>query len=108
MAYTREEVLRIVRTFRDAIDGLVHPDRMILFGSYAVGNARDYSDIDVAVVSSEINDKNYFDLKKKIFKKAMELNSQLEPLCFSSEEFENDWLPIVPEIKRSGVEVSGI
>lgn len=105
MAYTKDEVLRVIKKFRREIESVIHADKVFLFGSYATGREQDYSDIDVAVVSADITDENYFDLKNKIFKKAVELDSHIEPLCFSKEEFDNDWLPIVPEIKRTGVEV---
>lgn len=106
MAYTKDEVLKMINRFRKEIEGMLHTDRVYLFGSYATGHAKDYSDIDVAIVSADITDENYFDMKSKIFKKAVEMDSHIEPLCFSKEEFDNDWLPIVPEIKRTGVEVS--
>lgn len=105
MVYTKDEVLKVIKKFRESIKGMIHADRIFLFGSYATGHARDYSDIDVAVVSSDITGENYFELKNKIFKKAMELDSHLEPVCFSNEEFDNDWLPIVPEIKHNGIEI---
>ena len=105
MAYSKEDVLNLIKRFRKNIEGVVHPDHVFLFGSYALGKAKEYSDIDVAIISSDITDENYFDLKKKIFKKAMEIDSYLEPLCFSEDEFDNDLLPIVIEIKRNGIEV---
>lgn len=50
----KEEVLRIVREFHTQLD-VVYGDRLkgvYLYGSYARGDARDDSDIDVAVVLS--------------------------------------------------------
>ncbi|KKP31083.1 MAG: Nucleotidyltransferase domain protein, partial [Candidatus Woesebacteria bacterium GW2011_GWC2_31_9] len=69
MAYTKDEVLKVIKKFRKEIEGLVHTDGVYLFGSYATGHAKDYSDIDIAIVSADINDENYFDMKSKIFKK---------------------------------------
>ena len=105
MVYSREEILKLIKEFRKAIEEIIHTDKIILFGSYVSGTPQEYSDIDIAVVSSDITDENYFDFKIRIFKKAMEFDSSLEPLCFSKEEFDNDWLPIIPEIKRTGIEV---
>ncbi|MBI5373864.1 MAG: nucleotidyltransferase domain-containing protein [Candidatus Schekmanbacteria bacterium] len=105
MADTKDEILILLRKFRETIEGIIHADKIILFGSYALGSEKEYSDIDIAVVSADINDENYYDLRKAIFRKAMEIDCRMETLCFSKEEFENDWLPIIPEIKRTGVEV---
>ena len=52
MAMTREEVLALVREFRDHLVG-VYGDRLkgvYLYGSHARGEATEDSDIDVAVV----------------------------------------------------------
>jgi hypothetical protein len=49
---TKEEVLRIVRELHDKLD-VIYGDRLkgvYLYGSYARGDAREDSDIDVAVV----------------------------------------------------------
>jgi len=105
MAYAKEEVISLIKRFTKEIAEIVHTDRVFLFGSYAKDNPDEYSDIDIAIISQDIDDGNYFELKKKIFKKAIEVNSYIEPLCFSKEEFDNDWLPIIPEIKRRGIEI---
>ncbi len=105
MAYSKEELISLIKKFAKEVAQIVRTDRILLFGSYARGTPQEYSDIDIAVISPDIQDKNYFELKNKIFKKAIEVDSHIEPVCFSKEEFDNDWLPIIPEIKRKGIEI---
>ncbi len=48
-------VAEVVKKFVDQLNTLVSVDTVILFGSYARQQARDYSDLDLAVVSSQFH-----------------------------------------------------
>ena len=39
-----------IQSFCDELAGIYHPDRIVLFGSYAGGQAREDSDVDLLVV----------------------------------------------------------
>jgi predicted nucleotidyltransferase len=106
MAYTKAEAVAISRTFLEKIRSAMPIERAYLFGSYATGRNRDYSDIDLAIVTSAVNAKNSFAINQDIFHRAMLYNLDLEPICFSPEEFEQEYLPIVRDIKREGVEIT--
>ncbi|MEK7166884.1 MAG: nucleotidyltransferase domain-containing protein [Patescibacteria group bacterium] len=75
-----------------------------LFGSFAKGNAREYSDIDIAVISEELN-KERNKAKFKLWKLTEGIDSRIEPHGFSPEDFKEDWIPIVHEIKKTGIRV---
>ena len=47
----------IERAGRALLDAAASPARVILFGSYARGDARDGSDLDFLVIESEVNDR---------------------------------------------------
>lgn len=106
MAYTKDEAVAISRAFLENIRNALPIDRAYLFGSYATGRNRDYSDIDLAIVTSAVNAKNSLAINQDIFHRAMLYNVDLEPICFSPEEFEQEYLPIVRDIKREGVEIT--
>ncbi|MGH7449845.1 MAG: nucleotidyltransferase domain-containing protein [bacterium] len=106
MAYTKAEAVAIIRNFLKNIRSAVPIERAYLFGSYATGRNRDYSDIDLAIVTSAVNTKNSLAINQDIFHRAMLYNVDLEPICFSPEEFEQEYLPIVRDIKREGVEIT--
>ncbi len=75
-----------------------------LFGSFAKGNPCEYSDIDVAVISEEL-DKEREKAKFKLWKFAEEVDNRIEPHGFSPEDFKENWIPMVHEIKKTGIRV---
>jgi predicted nucleotidyltransferase len=89
MAYTKDEAIRVIRTFLKGIRQDLPVNRAFLFGSYATGRSRDYSDIDLAIVSPAINSKNSLNVNQEIFHRAMLYNVDLEPICFSPELMPN-------------------
>lgn len=75
-----------------------------LFGSYAKGIPRYESDIDVAVVSKEI-EKGWKKGKMRLWNLTAGVDSRIEPHGFSPKEFQEDWRPMVHEIKTTGIKV---
>ena len=56
----QDAVLKTVREFKKALESInIRVDQLILFGSHAVGTAREDSDIDVVVISPSFSDKSY-------------------------------------------------
>lgn len=106
MAYSKDEAIAVIGTFLENIRQELPIERAYLFGSYATGRNRDYSDIDLAIVTPVLNDENSLAINQRIFRRAMRYNLDLEPICFSPEEFEKEELPIVVDIKRTGIEIT--
>ena len=106
MAYSKDDAVTVIRTFLESIRLNLPIERAYLFGSYATGRNRDYSDIDLAIVSPAVNIRNSLAVNQDIFHRAMLYNVDLEPICFSPEEFEKEELPIVLDIKRTGIEIA--
>lgn len=82
-------------------------EKIILFGSYAWGKPNKYSDIDIAVISSDF--KKLDDLKRielllrTVYKVKMPKLVDIEPLGFTPEELEKaDYFDIACEIKECG------
>jgi len=56
---TRQEVEIIIKEYKKALVSLgIDPERVILYGSFAQGQAREDSDIDLIVVSKDFEGKN--------------------------------------------------
>jgi predicted nucleotidyltransferase len=71
-----------------------------LFGSYAKGNPREYSDIDIAVVS-DVFEGNRFNDSEKLIKFVIHTSYDLEVHPFKTEDFTPD-NPMVQEILETG------
>ena len=57
----KKEILSVLEQFKKFIEEKkIHVDRMILFGSWAKGNPREGSDIDVVVISKDFGSKDYW------------------------------------------------
>jgi predicted nucleotidyltransferase len=54
MAQTTPELKQIVQRFCDELEKMgIHPEKVMLYGSQAAGTAREGSDIDLIVISSD-------------------------------------------------------
>ena len=75
----------------------------MLFGSYAKGTNNQWSDIDVAIVSSDFIGLRYLD-NQKISRPKLNISYDLETHPFRPEDFNED-NPFVKEILSSGVRI---
>ena len=75
----------------------------ILFGSYASGSNKEWSDIDIAIVS-EVFQGDRIDDKDKIRKITLSISSEIEIMPFSPSDF-NSQNPFVKEILRTGIKL---
>ena len=90
----------------DSLTKVIKVDKIILFGSYANGNPNEYSDIDIALVSSELNSKEPW-LKhiREIKDKADLYDPYLELFTFPTKVFEKELgfdKYFIREIKKTG------
>lgn len=77
-----------------------------MFGSYATGTATKNSDIDVAVVTKGKRDKKYLKQKMQLWEMAVEVDSRLEPILLSKDDFKKNSASILAEeIKKEGVKI---
>lgn len=63
--FTQEQINNVVNTIKK----VSNPTAIYLFGSYASGSQTDNSDLDIAIIKSEINDefKEAFNIRKALF-----------------------------------------
>lgn len=80
--------------------------QVVLFGSYARNEQRQWSDIDVALVADEFTGIGFQDVGLIAEVTSRPEFLDIEPHTFSPEQF-TDWNPFVQEIKRTGIPVRG-
>lgn len=99
-------IKKVVRNFLVLLkEDNVNIEQAFIFGSYAKGCARKDSDIDVAIVSSDI--RNSLASTKYLLHKAHQLDTKryiIEPHGFHPREFVDN-NPIVREIKTTGATI---
>ena len=105
MALSKDEVIKIATGFLETVRRTHDIRQAYLFGSFAKGTAKDYSDVDIAVVmgSLDVPGDSPYDESFKIFHEAQRYNSLLEVVCFLQEEFDRDGGVLVKLIKKEGV-----
>ncbi len=100
---TQQLALAEVQAFVTDLHELgIHPQQVILFGSFARNEQREWSDIDLAIVAEEFSGFRPADSAR--MSSALWKHVAIEPHSFRPEDF-TDWNPLVQEIKRTGIRV---
>jgi predicted nucleotidyltransferase len=101
-----ETVNRIVHQYINDVRQKMPIDKVYLYGSYAKGNPRDDSDVDLCFFSKDVESKRKWDVLTELFyiKTKYDLELLIEPNAFPTSELEND-NPFVEEILRTGQEI---
>ena len=107
MALSKNEVMDMVKGFLGTCSQKHDIKRAYIFGSFAKGTAKDYSDIDLAVVLGTLRSSNesIFNEDFEIFHEAQQYNSLLEVVCFLEEAFDRDSGALIKRIKKEGIMV---
>ena len=97
------DILKSIEKYIEIISKYYKIDAIILFGSYAKGTNNENSDIDIAVVSSDITDT--FDDMAKLMRLTWEIDLRIEPHPIKTEEFKENETPFIDEVIKTGIEL---
>ncbi len=89
MAYSTNQLKKIIRNYIHVLDQEIPIEKVILFGSYAWGKPKPYSDIDLAIFSKKFEDKDEIKNMQFLFKKACQIDTAIEPLPFHPKDLKN-------------------
>ena len=103
---SHDHVIKIVKTYSENLKscGLTF-DSVYLFGSYAKGNHKEWSDIDVAVISPKLREET----KKNrllLWKSRRDIDLRIEPHGFTPEDWSNASDPLAYEVRSTGIMVA--
>ena len=101
--YTQSDINNLISKFVNLVSDEFPIKSVYLFGSYAKGIAKEYSDIDLAVVSDKFEGSRFFD-KEKLNKYILKTSIDLEIHPFRTVDFTED-NPFVKEIIQSGLKI---
>jgi len=100
----RADIVRKVRQYQSLVKQSNFPmkiEKVYLFGSYAKGNTRKDSDIDVAFIVNKWQGE-YFDVMPQIWKLTEQVDYRIEPHVIVPEE---DYAGLLNEIEQTGIEI---
>jgi predicted nucleotidyltransferase len=84
----QDAVIEIVGQFKKALESLnIQVEQLILFGSHAVGTAREDSDIDIVVISASFADKSYWERIDILSEAIYQVFAPIEASAFTPEEW---------------------
>lgn len=90
MALSKDDIIRIANEFLKSIRQKHDVRQAYLFGSWATGTTKDYSDVDLAIVlGARTNfEPSPFNEDFQIFHEAQKYNSLLEVISFVQNDFD--------------------
>ena len=98
----KTDALTLVHKYAEVVRGVFDCQKIILFGSYATGNPREDSDIDIAVVFPNYDSR--FVRQVELMKLTRHIDTRIEPHPFQENEFVLS-NPFVNEIMKYGMEI---
>jgi len=97
----KREVITKLKAYKSLLSNHFDVEKLILFGSYANGNYRFDSDIDVAIIVKKIKG-DYFTYTPLLWKLRREIDDRIEPLLFESGKDDSGFLSA---IIKDGIEI---
>jgi predicted nucleotidyltransferase len=98
----KTEALNVVQKYAELVTKIFYFQKIILFGSYVKGNPREDSDIDVAIVFPDYE--NRLDRQVELMKLTRQIDTRIEPHPFRAKEFDIS-NPFVNDIVSYGMEL---
>jgi predicted nucleotidyltransferase len=97
----QDNVVKIIKKFKDELELMgISVERLILFGSHAMGTAVESSDIDVVVISQSFSNKNYWERIDILTEAIYKVFAPIDASAFTPEEWKAEKSLIVDYAKN--------
>ncbi len=107
MVASKIVIINLVKNYISVLkENNISIEKVLLFGSYMRGQAKEDSDIDIAIVSPAFKGDRYLD-RRSIIPFRRGIDSRIEPIPFTSEDFARGGI-LIDEIKRTGEEITQV
>lgn len=95
----------VIRQYIEAArEAGIDVSRVVLFGSYATGTAREWSDIDLVVIAPQFDGSRKSPLANKLWELRAYTDSRIEPIACGEREWEtDDSRPVLEIARREGI-----
>ncbi len=104
----KSSVLKIITDFKNVLESKgIKAEKIILFGSYACGQNREESDIDLVVISRDFETKNYWERIDILSDAIYEIFEPIEATAFTPDEW-NSKDSIITDFAQNGEVVFGL
>jgi predicted nucleotidyltransferase len=101
MAVKRNTAIKSVKRYIKELEKNNIPvQKAFIFGSYAKGNPKEESDIDIALISTVFTGDRFED-RRKIVPFRRNIDSRIEPMPFRPEDFQEGGI-LIDVIKKTG------
>ena len=98
-------IMEIVQKYVDKILENYNVEAIILFGSYAKGTEHEDSDIDIAVVTDDIEN-DVFDEEVKLMVLRRGIDYRIEPHIIRIQDYKEKNDPFIQEVIDTGIKVA--
>src|SRR4030067_2838078 len=95
----KKYAINITKKFSDEVRKLFPIEKIVLFGSFAKGTNRRWSDIDIAVIVKKF-DFDFFDAYRKLGKVSLKLDTRIEPIIIDRTK---DFSGFLRTINKEGI-----
>ncbi|KYO64305.1 nucleotidyltransferase domain-containing protein [Thermovenabulum gondwanense] len=109
MVKTKDELIKLLSDYISKLKNTIKIEKVLLFGSYARGEALKTSDVDLAIVSEDFNKMNFFE-RLEFLNKYWNYDIGADILGYTPEEFEDlsGKISFVSEIVKTSIDITDI